>query len=112
MADELNSCRGVPKYPVRRRERFLTEVEFERLDCILDEAETGGGASAPAIAALRLLMLTGCRKEEILTLKWDDVDLEGSETGPRSVALEPDAARVLEAIPRGVQTIHGCSPAS
>ncbi len=69
----------MPKYPVRHRERFLTDAEFERLGRVLDEAEAGGIASAPAIAALRLLMLTGCRKEEILTLKWGYIDLKGGE---------------------------------
>ena len=35
---------------------------------MLDEAEADGSVWPPAIAALRLLMLTGCRKSEILTL--------------------------------------------
>ena len=33
----------------------------------------------PAIAAIRLLMLTGCRKSEILTLRWDHLDTCGQE---------------------------------
>ena len=62
-----NPCRTVTKYPQRKRERFLTDEEFNRLGQVLDEAETRGGASASAVAATRLLMLTGCRKSEILT---------------------------------------------
>ena len=60
-------CKHVVKYPERKRERFLTDAEFERLGRILDEAANKGGASAPAVAAFRMLMLTGCRKGEILT---------------------------------------------
>ena len=57
--------------------------------------------------ALRLLMLTGCRLSEILTLRWEDVRLEANEiqlrdskTGPRVVPLSPAAARVLAGLPR------------
>ena len=102
-----NPCRFVVKYPERRRERFLTDAEFERLGRVLDEAESTGGASASAVAALRLLMLTGCRKSEILTLRWEDVALDASElrladakTGARTVPLSPTAVRVLEGLPR------------
>ena len=48
-------------------------------------------------------MLTGCRKSEVLTLRWTDVDLEAGEfrlgdgkTGPRTVQLPPTAVRLLE----------------
>ena len=65
-----NPWRFVARYPTGRRERFLTDTEFERLGRVLDEAERGGGgASVSAVAALRLLMLTGCRKGEILTFE-------------------------------------------
>ena len=75
-----NPCRFVVKYPERKRERFLTDGEFNRLGRVLDEVASKGGASAPAVAALRLLMLTGCRKGEILTLRWKDVALEFPRT--------------------------------
>ena len=62
---------------------------------------------APAAAALRLLMLTGCRLNEILTLRWDDVDhtagelrLRDGKTGARMVPLTPTAAAVLAGIAR------------
>lgn len=54
------------------------------------------------IGALRLLLLTGCRKSEVLMLRWDDVDLEtgylhlpDAKTGARSVALNEGAKTVL-----------------
>ena len=102
-----NPCRFQVKYKQRRRERFLTEAEFRRLGRVLSEAETCPGVSVHAVAALRLLMLTGCRRNEILTLRWDEVDLEANElrlsdskTGPRTTSLSPDAARVLAELPR------------
>ena len=103
-----NPCRSTVMYPARRRERFLTDTEFERLGRVLDEAEVRGGASPAAIAAIRLLMLTGCRKNEILALRWDDVDfreatlrLTDTKTGPRAVSLSPSAASLLAGLPRG-----------
>ena len=52
-------------------------------------------------------MLNGCRKSEIQTLRWEDVDLEAGElrlpeakTGARSVAISPSARRVLAGLPR------------
>ena len=102
-----NPCRSVEKYPERRRERFLTDAEFARLGQVLDEAVDSGSASPTAVAAIRLLMLTGCRKSEVLTLRWTDVDLEAGEfrlgdgkTGPRAVQLPPTAVRLLETLPR------------
>ncbi|MCY4478953.1 MAG: integrase family protein [Rhodospirillales bacterium] len=69
-----NPCRSAPKYRMRRRERFLTDAEFRRLGQVLDEMEAEGRLSPHAAAALRLLMLTGCRRNEILTLRWDQIE--------------------------------------
>ena len=102
-----NPCRGMRKYRTRRRERFLTEHEFRRLGETLDTLEAEGGVPAHAAAALRLLMLTGCRRGEIIGLRWADVRLDRSEiqladskTGPRTVSLSPAAARLLADLPR------------
>ena len=102
-----NPCRFVTRYRTRRPERFLTEEEFRRLGAALDAVEAEGGIPVHAAAALRLLMLTGCRCGEILTLRWEDVALARSEirlrdskTGPRVVPLSPAAARVLAGLPR------------
>ena len=102
-----NPCRFVVKYRERRRERFLTGEEFRRLGRVLDGLEAAGDVPAHAAAALRLLMLTGCRRNEILTLRWEDVHLEVRElrlrdakTGPRAVLLSVAAAKVLAELPR------------
>ena len=78
-----NPCRFVAKYKSRKRERFLTHEEFRRLGRVLSTMETQGRIPAPAAAALRLLMLTGCRVNEILTLRWEDVP-SGGERDPAS----------------------------
>ncbi len=102
-----NPCRSVRRYKTRSRERFLTPDEFRRLGRVLRNAETDGSVWPPAIAALRLLMLTGCRKSEILTLRWDDVDrtagelrLRDAKAGPRMVPLTAPVRTVLDRIPR------------
>ena len=115
-----NPCRSVPKYRTRRRERFLTDAEFQRLGRVLDEMEAEGRISPYAGAALRLLMLTGCRRNEILTLRWEDVRLEAQElhlkdskTGPRMVSLSPQAAAVLaciDEVPGNPWVIPGAKP--
>ena len=105
--DGANPCRSARKYRVRRRERFLTDVEFRRLGRALEALESEGRISAHAAAAIRLLTLTGCRRNEVLTLRWEDVDtdsrelrLRDSKTGPRTVPLSPEAARILAGLPR------------
>ena len=107
VADGTNPCREIVKYRTRKRERFLTDGEFRRLGRVLGEAVSEGTVSVHAAVAIRLLMLTGCRCNEILTLLWEDVDLEANEmrlrdskTGPRAVPLSPVAVKVLADLPR------------
>ena len=102
-----NPCRAVRRYKEEKRERFLAPDEVRRLGRVLMEAEAEGGASVYAVAAIRLLMLTGCRLNEILSLRWDNVDrtarefrLLDNKTDPRSVPLTPTVIDVLAAIPR------------
>ncbi len=103
----LNPCRRLRRYRERRRERFLTPEEYRRLGEMLDEAGRDGSVLASGVAAIRLLLLTGCRKNEIVALRWDDVDraagelrLSGAKTGARRVPLTPAVEAVLAGIPR------------
>ena len=104
-----NPCHGILKYPDVKRERFLSDTEYERLGRVLEAAEGRPGVSAVSLAAIRLLLLTGCRKNEILRLRWEEVDLKAGElrladskTGARVIALPEAAVRVLESLARTV----------
>lgn len=100
--DGSNPCRHVSRYRERMRERFLSEEETVRLGVVLREFEDD---MPSAVAAFRLLLLTGCRMSEIRDLRWEDVkadciELPDAKTGGRAVPLGPEARAVLDAIPR------------
>ena len=102
-----NPCRAVRRYRTRPRERFLTPEEYRRLGRALKDAEAEGEMWPPAVAAIRLLALTGCRSGEILNLQWDDVDrtagdlrLRDAKAGPRMVPLTAPVLGILDGISR------------
>jgi integrase len=105
--DGSNPCRHVEKFKEYKRERYLTSEELSRLTQAIAEAEAEGTESVHALAALRLLILTGCRLREILRLRWEHVDFEhgrlalpDSKTGAKTVFLATAAQEVLAGIPR------------
>lgn len=67
--DGSDPCRHVERYPERRLERFLSSAELARLGEVLADAERDGREPASVIAAIRLLVLTGARRSEILNLR-------------------------------------------
>ncbi|MBF0262792.1 MAG: tyrosine-type recombinase/integrase [Magnetococcales bacterium] len=104
-----NPAHGVRKYRENRRDRFLSQEELARLGEALAKVESDGG-NPVALAAIRALILTGCRKGEILGLRWCDVDFErgclllpDSKTGSKVVLLGAPALQHFGTLPR----IHG-----
>ncbi|MGE4172610.1 MAG: tyrosine-type recombinase/integrase [Methylocystis sp.] len=125
-----NPAKGIERYPEQGRERFLTSEELSRLGDALRDAETiglpwaadEGGPRAKhlakpdnrrikldpfAVAAIRLLILTGARLREILDARWSQVDLErgviflaDSKTGKKPIYLSAAAQAVLASLPR------------
>ncbi len=102
-----NPCRGVEKYRENKRERYLSEKELARLGKALDAAEREKTETPYSIAALRLLLFTGARLGEILSLQWNFVDFErgvlslpDSKTGAKPIYLSAPALLVLDNLPR------------
>ena len=103
-----NPCRFVRRYKVEKHhERFLTHEELFRLAQVLEVAPAERLASIHSAAAIRLLVLTGCRRNEILGLRWEELDFKAGEmrlvdskTEARVVPMPPPAAEVLAALPR------------
>ena len=97
-----NPCRGIRRNRRKGRERFLSDDEVRGLSGVL----SGHADESPGqVAAIRLLLLTGCRKSELLTLRWSDyregrLFLRDSKTGPRTVWLSRPARDILDRIER------------
>ncbi|MDO5622912.1 MAG: tyrosine-type recombinase/integrase [Paracoccus sp. (in: a-proteobacteria)] len=97
-----NPCEDVKRYPEHKRERFLSPSELHELGKVLGQSEADGSESSYAIAAFRLLLLTGCRLSEIQKLQWKHVDLDhtqinrpDSKTGKRAIHLGNAAVEQL-----------------
>ena len=97
-----NPCAGIRRYRRRGRERFLSAVEIRRLGEVLARHESD---HPQAVAIVRLLLLTGCRRSEIVTLKWryyreGKLFLPESKSGPRTVWLSSAARAIFDGLPR------------
>ena len=96
-----NPCRGVKRYPDLASERFLSPSEIGSLGEALSKSESNG-ASAIATNIIRLLILTGARRNEIAGLQWSEVDIErsclrlkDSKTGAKVIPLGAPAMQIL-----------------
>jgi len=99
-----NPTRSIIRNPRRKLTRFLSRDEVGRLHQALD-VHRGRGSGQQQAEIIRLLLLTGCRKGELVRLRWSDVDgemlrLSDSKTGPRSVFLNAHAQAILARQPR------------
>ena len=100
--EDSNPCKDIKHYRRRTRERFLSPDEIRRVVEVLNRSD---GTRPLQAAVIRLLLLTGCRKSELLTLKWRDyregkLFLRDSKNGPRTVWLSSAAREVLDRLPR------------
>ena len=99
-----NPARGIKLNPERKITRFLSREELDRLHEVLDRRDRSTRTRASQrqqVDIVRLLILTGCRRNEILRLRRDEVTgtflrLRTSKTGPRTVFLNRDARAIIE----------------
>lgn len=99
-----NPCRSkrIRRYKERQRERRLSLDELARLGAVLQEAEAERAFPVEALQAIRLLVLSGARLGEVLSLRWEWADLPG---GCNWVDL-PSGCLRLEDAKRGSRTVY------
>ena len=68
-----NPAHGVKRAASGVRDRFLSAEEYQALGQILAQRDQPGNM-ASAVAITRLFALTGCRRGEIVKLRWSEVD--------------------------------------
>ena len=111
-----NPCIGIDKFPEEPRERFLSTKELAALGEVLNQAVSKYGIPKAALAALRLLIYTGARHNEIVKLQWSQVDLvkrhlvysrkqhkTGKQKGIKKIPLSDAALKVL----KGIKAVPG-----
>lgn len=98
-----NPAKGIQKFREQARERYLNKEEMARLSSSLDKFQN----RYPYVCWLvRLLLFTGARRNEIMTIKWEYIDDHGrahlpdSKTGKKLLILSAPALKLLAAIPR------------
>ena len=111
--DFSNPCRHIEKYKGKKLGRYIKPEEFRRLGKTLRDIEleaipmraVDSAARVRMVQAIRLLILTGCRVGEILSLKWRYIDfttkivmLPDSKTGEKTLYLSDAAVEVLQAV--------------
>ncbi len=100
-----NPARRIKKYREEEKKRYLSDDEQMQLGEVLAEALEEGTETVHAVSAILLLIYTGCRLSEILTLRWDYVtshhlELPDSKTGRRRIPLPREAYDILAKLPR------------
>ena len=79
-----NPCKGVEKNQESKRKRYLSGDELVRLTVALAEHPDRQAANI-----VRMLLLTGARRGEVLAARWDDIDLgTGTWTKPASTTKQ------------------------
>lgn len=97
-----NPCRYIERFNELSRSRYLSPSELRLLGTALNELADTAVISASAANAIRMLLLTGARLNEVLTARWAWVDWErkmialpDSKSGAKPVFLSEAAVSVL-----------------
>jgi integrase len=100
-------ARGLERYRETTVKRFLSQEQMSGLWETITDLEARGVLNRLPAAALKLLMLTGARKSEILSLRWLDMDFSGqkatltdSKTGFKTLYFPRQAMDIIAALPK------------
>ena len=101
-----NPCKGIERNPEHKRRRYLSSAELARLSAALE-----AHANRDAVDAIRLLLLTGARKGELLAARWADIDIlagrwtkPGATTKQKTEHIVPLSAPALQILSRRKRT--------
>ena len=106
-----NPAKGLSVPKAASKERFLSDVEAARLFTALKAGEGDSSINSQHADLVRLLLLTGARKSELMALRWEEVDLDrsrilltsertksGRHNGARRIPLSGAAKGILTAL--------------
>ncbi len=103
----VNPAIGLERFREQKRERFLSMEELSALGAALSSSEAKEKHAPQALAAIGFLLLTGMRMNEVLKLRWIEVDigrgmlfLAESKTGQKPVILGKPVIELLQGAPR------------
>ena len=105
---QSNPARQVEKFKTEPKERFLSELEMTRLFLALDELSSERRINPLHASAIRLLALTGCRKGEIIGLRWGEIDWDRkmivlpmlrAKNGAKRIPISGAAIEELQRLP-------------
>jgi integrase len=113
-----NPCKGIKRFPERKRERYFSDSELQRIGDVLAALEREEAVFPGCIIAVRLLALTGMRLGEVLSLRWPWIDLNAAilalpeaKAGARTVGLSAPVVQLLASLERkGSYVVHGVDP--
>lgn len=99
---EANPVHGVPRFPSKSRQRALTETEYAIVGGAIEDAQAAG-VNPVALTTIKALLLTGCRKSEVLTLTKAEVNnnasclhLKETKTGSQIRPVGKSALKLLD----------------
>ena len=100
-----NPCKFVDRYKENKRQVYLSMDQLERVGSAMRQLKDI--ESEYVLSAIQMLILTACRTQEILSLKWEYIDFKNSsmnlpdtKTGERKIYLNPSALNILEKLER------------
>ena len=100
-----NPCKHIDRNPEKERKVYLTLDQLQRVELAMRELKET--ENEYVLSAIKLLIYTGCRKGEILNLKWEYIDfkntcinLPDSKTGEKEIHLNPSAMSILQTLER------------
>ncbi len=102
-----NPCKGIDLHAEKKRSRYLSPDEYAKIGKALRDGRKTGAYASAALTGIELLLLSGCRPNEIASLQWSFIDLERgviqlpeSKTGAKPVFLSAPAIKLLKKWPK------------